>query len=80
MTALLAILLLPSAILIAGVLAAYTLGGITRRIRRRRRQHRHAVRGLTDREVADALAPFGADISIWPSRAPRNGTTHDPVD
>ena len=28
----------------------------------------------------DALAPFGADISVWPSRAPRNGSAHEPVD
>ena len=28
----------------------------------------------------DALAPFGADISVWPSRAPRNGSAHDPVE
>lgn len=39
----------------------------------RRRRHRT----LTDEDVADALAPFGADISVWPSRAPRNGSTED---
>lgn len=39
------------------------------------RRHRH--QGLSDEDVADALAPFGADISIWPARAPRNGSTHE---
>ena len=44
--------------------------------RRRRRRRPHT---LTDREIADALAPFGADISVWPSRAPRNGTAHEDI-
>jgi hypothetical protein len=47
---------------------------------RRRQRRRNPRQPLSDREVADALAPFGADISIWPSRAPRNGTTHDPIE
>jgi hypothetical protein len=41
------------------------------------RRRRPPLRTLSDREVMDALAPFGADISVWPSRAPRNGSTHD---
>ena len=60
------------------LLAAYIIAVLGRGRRRRRRAgHLHT---LSDREVVDALAPFGADISIWPSRAPRNGTTHDPVE
>jgi hypothetical protein len=72
---LLAIILLWPAV---GVLAAYTLAVIARRARRHHR--RHQLRTLSDREVADALAPFGADISVWPSRAPRNGSTHDLIE
>jgi hypothetical protein len=78
MTPLLAIILLWLAILAAGVLIIYTLAAITRRVRRRR--HRNRLRTLSDREVADALAPFGADISVWPSCAPRNGATYDPIE
>jgi hypothetical protein len=45
---------------------------VARAIRRHRRRHRP----LTDEQVADALGTFGVDISVWPSRAPRNGSTH----
>jgi hypothetical protein len=49
-----------------------------RHVSRRSRDRFYRQRAKTDREVADALAPFGADISIWPSRAPQNGSTHTP--
>jgi hypothetical protein len=48
---------------------------VARAIRRHHRRHRP----LTDDEVADALGTFGVDISIWPSRAPRNGSAHEDV-
>ena len=51
--------------------AGATIVIVQDRLDRRRR------RPLTDEQVADALAPFGADISIWPARAPRNGSTHE---
>ena len=78
---------MPTLVLVVALLAAVCVAlYLARRIYRqaRRRAHRRRVllhrEPLTDREVADALAPLGADISIWPSRAPRNGTTHDPVE
>jgi len=69
----LAVVVAPSVLLIASALLASVA-----RARRRRRARR--LRPLSDREVANALAPFGADISIWPARAPRNGSTYDPVE
>ena len=41
--------------------------------RRRRRQ------GMTEREVAAQMDPgnYGVDISVWPSRAPRNGSSYE---
>ena len=60
----------------SALLVAYALAVFARAARRRRRAGR--LHPLSDREVMDALAPFGADISIWPARAPRNGATHDP--
>jgi hypothetical protein len=68
MTGVLVWLLLAAAIFACGV----ALGALARRRRADRR-----LPTLTDREVADALAPFGADISIWPSRAPRNGSSYE---
>ncbi len=84
----------PGAIaLFAGLLAAFAASVVYLACRAFRAAHRHLSdrrrdrfyrrRAKTDREVADALAPFGADISVWPSRAPRNGSTDfnpDPVD
>jgi hypothetical protein len=61
-----------AAVICAGIAAAFRLDGW---LRRRRRLNN----GLTDDEVRDALAPLGADISIWPSRAPRNGSAHEDV-
>ena len=69
----LAVVFGPSALLLA-----YALAMFARTARRRRRGTQ--LRSLSDREVMDALAPFGADISVWPSRAPRNGSAHEPVD
>jgi hypothetical protein len=62
-------------------LAALTLAAAAAVVRldgwwTRRRRARH---GLTEEEALDALAPFGADISVWPSRAPRNGSAHEDV-
>jgi hypothetical protein len=42
--------------------------------------HRRRERaGMTDREVANSIDPgnYGVDISMWPSRAPRNGSAHE---
>ena len=66
-----AMLIVTLAVLIFGVVV-YIAGSI-------RRRRRPPLRPLSDREVADALAPFGADISIWPSRAPRNGSSYEDV-
>lgn len=65
-----ALAILGLALLVAA--AGATLVIVQDRLDRRRRH-----RTLTDEDVADALAPFGADISVWPSRAPRNGSTED---
>ena len=73
-------------LLVAAALIAFVIGTgvvaiawLLRGAYRLRRHHRRHPRlePLTDREVIDALAPFGADISIWPSRAPRNGSAYD---
>jgi hypothetical protein len=69
-----AMLIASLAVLTFGVVV-YIMGAIADRRRRRRRM----MRPLSDREVADALAPFGADISIWPSRAPHNGSSYEDV-
>jgi hypothetical protein len=45
---------------------------------RRSRDRYWRQRAKTDREIANALGTFGVDISVWPSRAPRNGSTHTP--
>jgi hypothetical protein len=74
----------PVLIIIGVGAASITVSAVTvvvtiifdQRRKRRDRRRRHPA-GLSDREVMDALAPFGADISVWPSRAPRNGSTHD---
>lgn len=74
---LVAAILLGWTVALIGIGAAFFyLGGKLARARRRR-QARDGWRPLSDEEVADSLAPFGADISIWPSRAPRNGSTHE---
>jgi hypothetical protein len=66
------ILILPSIVAVV-----YTVALGVRSALRGRRRRRRRLRGLTDEEVADALAPFGVDISIWPSRAPRNGAAYE---
>ena len=58
----------PAALLIAAL--AYALA---------RRARRHRLPTLTPRQAADNLRPYGADITISPAGAPRNGNTHDPV-
>ena len=63
-----------AAVLVAGVIIIFRIDDWWEDRRRARRRAQH---GLSDREVADALAPFGADISIWPERAPRNGSTYE---
>jgi hypothetical protein len=52
---------------------AELLFALERRHDRRRKKHQ----GMTDAEVAEALGTFGADISVWPSRAPKNGSAHE---
>jgi hypothetical protein len=74
---LLTIVVLPAVLFTGAVWAA---DQVARRVRRWLRSRRRQRRALLDREIADALAPFGADISVWPSRAPRNGTTHETAD
>jgi hypothetical protein len=59
------------ALSVLAIAVAYMLSVLDRARRRRRRRRS----GMTDAEVADALATFGVDISVWPSRAPRNGST-----
>jgi membrane protein DedA with SNARE-associated domain len=39
-------------------------------------RHRCAQRSMTEREVALTQRPF-TEISVWPSRAPTNGITHE---
>lgn len=78
MIVLLALLVAPFAVAAAAAASFYAFCKLTR-LRRRRYRARH-LHTLSDREVADALAPFGADISIWPSRAPRNGSAYDPIE
>lgn len=65
-----ALAILGLALLVSTITATFVI--VQDRLDRRRRH-----RTLTDEDVADALAPFGADISIWPARAPRNGSTED---
>lgn len=68
----LAIVFGPSALLLA-----YALAVLARHARRR-----HAGRQLptlSHRQCADNLRPYGADITVAPARAPRNGNTHDPA-
>jgi hypothetical protein len=73
------------AVIVAAIFAAAILGGVAiavavriddRRLRRRRERQ-----GLSDREVANSIDPgeYGVDISMWPSRAPRNGSTYEDV-
>jgi hypothetical protein len=57
------------------VLIALTIVAIDARLDARRR--RRAARSSDDDEAPDALAAFGVDISVWPSRAPRNGQSHE---
>ena len=58
----------PAALLIAAIAIALA-----------RRARRHRLPTLTPRQAADNLRPYGADITIAPARAPRNGNTHDPI-
>lgn len=46
------------------------------------RRQRRLFPSLSERAVRSSQDPgeYGADISVWPSRAPRNGTTYDTVD
>lgn len=77
MSDLLATIALIAFVITTGLVAiAWLLRGVYRLRRHHRRRHPR-LEPLTDREVIDALAPFGADISIWPSRAPRNGSAYD---
>jgi hypothetical protein len=45
----------------------------TRSSRRRRRE----ARAYDEGAPPDALEAFGVDISVWPSRAPRNGSSEE---
>jgi hypothetical protein len=58
--------------ILAAVLAAIA---VDESIIRRRRDRQ----GMTDREVALTSDPgeYGVDISVWPSRAPKNGSAHE---
>jgi hypothetical protein len=76
MILLLAIILLPAAILLAGVLIIHTLAAIARRARR----HRRELQSLTEQEALAAVAPFTEPIAVWPSRAPRNGSAYDHIE
>ena len=71
--------LVAAASALAGAITGLVILGIAidDRIRRRRRDRR----GMTDREVASSLDPgeYGVDISVWPSRAPRNGSSYEDV-
>jgi hypothetical protein len=60
---------------LAIILAAISLTAAFR-VAKLLRRHRRRQQPLTDEQVADALGTFGVDISVWPSRAPRNGSTH----
>ena len=64
-------LVLAAGILLVVAAVGYLLGRIARR---------HQLPILSNREAVDNLRPYGADISIAPSRAPRNGTVHDPTE
>ena len=54
-----ALAILGLALLVSTITATFVI--VQDRLDRRRRH-----RTLTDEDVADALAPFGADISVWP--------------
>jgi hypothetical protein len=43
------------------------------------RIHRHRRHGQSDREVAEALRPYGADITIAPASTHRNGAHREHV-
>lgn len=68
-------------VLLAGILLAATAlaaaVALDNWLQRRRRDRQ----GMTDREVANSIDPgeYGVDISVWPSRAPRNGSAHEDV-
>jgi hypothetical protein len=72
-------------VILGGIFAAAILAGtiiavavrLDEWLRRRRRERQ----GLSDREVANSIDPgeYGVDISMWPSRAPRNGSTYEDV-
>lgn len=72
-------------VIVIAIFAAAILGGaaiaVAIRIDEWLRQRRRDRAGMTDREVANAIDPgeYGVDISVWPSRAPRNGSAHEDV-
>ena len=69
-------------VLIAVALGVAVLGGLACGVLllddwlRRRRRGRH---DLDDGAPPEALEAFGVDISMWPSRAPRNGSSYEDV-
>ena len=72
LAAVILIVLIPSIVLVAYILVSM---GLVRQARRDA-----YLRPLSDREIVDALKPYGADISISPARDPRTGTTPNPVE
>lgn len=66
----LAIVFGPSALLLA-----YALAVLARHARRR---HAGQLPTLSHRQCANNLRPYGADITVSPARAPRNGSPIDP--
>lgn len=74
------IVVVAGAIFVAALLGGTVLGVALRFdewLQRRRRERA----GMTDREVANSIDPgeYGVDISVWPSRAPRNGSAHEDI-
>lgn len=64
--------------ILLGIALVFLIGtlaiAVDARITRRRRLARRTV---DEDEPPDGLAAFGVDISVWPSRAPRNGQSHE---
>ena len=68
-----------AALTVCAILAAILVAiAVDESIIRRRRQRQ----GMTDREIALTSDPgeYGVDISVWPSRAPRNGSSYENVE